>query len=187
MHDFSAGDVDRSAQIAVEKIKTLAGRATGFGTKILMFAVLTCGIGFLLGLAAFGRDSVGWWLVGGFGVVVGVGSALLGRWRLGSVKRHVPELVGEVRTLLTDGHQAGNQFVEVFIVDDADRGAGTGIELTRTLWSYKGIVNTGTQSFGRLTSAITALTTYPMLAVLAVLTGLGFCGLSLIFLLVIAF
>lgn len=189
MHEFSAADADRYATMAVEKITALAGRAAKFGTAVLVFAVLTCGVGFLLGLAAFGNDATGWWIIGGLGVIVGVGAALLGRWRLGSVKRHVPELVGEVRTMLSDGRQAGAEFVEVFVVDDSASGSPTssGMELTRTLWGYKGMVNSGTQTFGRLTAAITSLTSYPVLAILAVLTGLAFCGLSLIFLLVIAF
>lgn len=189
MHDFNAADIDRYASIAVEKITALARRAAKFGTAVLLFAVVTCGVGFLLGLAAFGRDSTGWWIVGGIGVVIGVGAALLGRWRLGSVKRHVPELVGEVRTMLSDGRQAGNQFIEVFVVNDGEPGAAPsgGMDLTRTLWGYKGIVNSGTQTFSRLTAAITSLTSYPMLAVLSVLTGLAFCGLSLVFLVVIAF
>jgi hypothetical protein len=195
MHEFSAADLDAYASRAVDKITTLARRASRFGTIVLLFAVLACGVGFLLGLQAFGSDSTGWWIIGGFGVVVGVGSALLGRWRLGSVKRHVPELVGEVRTMLTDGRQAGARLIDTFVVTDpqgAERfeariDSSNGIELTRTLWGYKGLVGSGTQAFARLTSAVSALTSYPLLALLSVLTALGFCGLSVIFLLVIAF
>lgn len=195
MHEFSAADLDAYATRAVDKITSLARRAARFGTVVVVFAVLACGIGFMLGLEAFGRDSTGWWIVGGFGVVVGVGAALLGRWRLGSVKRHVPELVGEMRTMLADGRQAGAKLIDTFVVTDqqgterftARVDSSNGVELTRTLWGYKGLVGSGTQAFARLTSAITALTSYPVLALLSVLTALAFCGLSVIFVLVIVF
>ena len=51
---FSAADLDAYASRAVDKITTLARRASRFGTFVLLFAVLACGIGFLLGLAACG-------------------------------------------------------------------------------------------------------------------------------------
>lgn len=187
-------DIDQYATRAVAQVTALARRASRFASLIALFAVVSCVGGFLLGLAAFDDGRNVWIAIGGFFAVVGAGAALLGRWRVGSVKRHVPELADEVRTLLTQGRQA-TQLIDTFQVTDADGtqhyqaridGAGA-VEVSRTLWGLKGIVGTGTQTFARLTATITALTTYPLLALMAVLISLVFLGLSAIFALVLLF
>lgn len=197
MTGFSAGgfdpaDLDRHAARAVEQITALAKRATRFASRIALFSVIASGGGFLLGLAAF-DSSTGWIVIGGVFAAISIGAALLARWRVGSVKRHVPQLVGEIRTLLGQGRQAGTQVIETFAVQspdgtlhyEADIGSAGAIGLGRTMLGYRGLIGGGTETFARLTSTITALTTFPVLALIAVLTALVFLGLSFIFVIVI--
>lgn len=186
-------DLDQYSGRAVAQVTALARRASRFASWIAAFAVVSCVGGFLLGLAAFDDDRV-WTVIGGFFAVLGAGAALLGRWRVGSVKRHVPLLADEVRALLSQGGQA-TQLIDTFQVTDADGtqhyqaridGAGA-VEVSRTLWGLKGVVGTGTETFARLTATITALTSYPLLALMAVLISFVFLGLSAIFALVLLF
>lgn len=191
---FSMGDIDQYAGRAVAHVTALARRASRFASVIAVFAVVCCVGGFLLGLAALDDTRNVWIVIGGFFAVVGAGAALLGRWRVGSVKRHVPELADEVRALLTQGQQA-TVLIDTFQVTDPDGtqhyqaridNAGA-VEVSRTLWGLKGVVGAGTQTFSRLTATITALTSYPLLALMAVLISLVFLGCAAIFALLLLF
>ena len=189
---FDAGDLEEHARRAVAQIAGLARRAARFATTILVFTVASCVIGFVLGWQAF-DGSTGWAVLGGFFAVVAIGAALIGRWRVGSVKRHVPALVDEMKGLLFYFHQATTEVIDTFVVEHPDgthhyeaRVDGTGaFDLGRTMLGYRGMVGDGTQAFGRLTATITALTSYPILALTAVLISLVFVGLSVIFAFVI--
>src|SRR5689334_9616831 len=90
-------------------------RVTRFSTKLLIgVAVVSIG-SFLLGVAALegGIRSV-WLVLGGAFCVIAVGSALIARWRIGGVGRHVPSIASEVRTLLTDGRRDAVEVIEQF-------------------------------------------------------------------------
>lgn len=191
---FSMADLDAYATRAVTQVTALARRAARFASAVAVFVVVSCVGSFLLGLSALDDRRDAWMTIGWFFGVVGVGAALLGRWRIGSVKRHVPELAAEVRSLLTQGHQA-TQLIDTFSVRDASGtehyqarldSAGA-VEVSRTLWGLKGLVGTGTNTFARLTATITALTSYPLLALVSVLISLVFLAWAGIFALILVF
>lgn len=192
---FNVSDIDALAARATERITMLARRAAKFSTGVLLFVACAVIGSFLLGYAALdGRRNV-WLVLGGFFGVWALGAALIGRWRVGSVQRHVPELTNEFRSLLGQGRQAGAGMLETFVVTDADGNEhfaaqldhSSAVGVGRTLWGYKGLVGSGTEAFGRLTATITALTSYPMLALVAVLISLVFIALVPIWLLVLVF
>lgn len=189
------GDLDAYAARATERIGILARRATRFATAVLLFVVVAVVGGFLLGYAALDGSRNVWLVLGGFFGVWALGAALIGWWRIGAARRHVPELTAEFRSMLGQGRQAGSRVLETFVVTDADGNehfearldSTSTIGMGRTLWGYKGLVGTGTEAFGRLTATITALTSYPLLALVAVLISLVFLALAPVWLLVLLF
>jgi len=187
-------ELDTYSSRAVAHVTVLARRASRFAALVALFAVVSCVGGFLLGLTALDGGRNAWEVIGGFFAVVGAGAALLGWWRVGSIKRHVPELATEVRSLLAEGKRA-TELIDTFQVTDDDGtqhfqariDSSGAVDVTRTLWGLKGVVGTGTQTFARLTSTITALTSYPLQALMAVLISLVFLGCSAIFALMLLF
>jgi hypothetical protein len=192
---FNMADIDVYADRAVEKITILARKAARFATAILAFVVVACVGSFLLGWAALDDSRNVWLVLGGFFGVWALGAALLGRWRIGSVNRHLPGLATELRGLLSQGRSAGSHVIEAFVVEEADGNSrfaarldnAGAVGLGRTMWGFKGAVGTGTQAFGRLTATVTALTSYPVLALVAVLISLVFLALVPVFLLLLVF
>lgn len=191
---FSMAELDAYATRAVAHVTALATRASRFAGLIAVFVVVVCVGSFLMGLQALDGGRNVWIVLGGFFGAVAVGSALIGWWRLGSVKRHVPELATEVRNLLGQGRQAAT-LIETFQVSDADGtvhyqarlDSSGAVDVTRTLWGLKGVVGTGTETFARLTATITALTSYPVLALSSVLISLVFVGCGAVFGLMLLF
>ena len=86
-------DVDRLVQRAVAGITSIAARAARFSTRLLLMTLVLCVGGFALGVAALSGGIETVWIVLGivFGTIA-IASAVLARWRVGSVKRHAPEL-----------------------------------------------------------------------------------------------
>ena len=190
---FSAADLDAHAARATGQITLLARRASRFATLILGFVAVAVIGGFLLGYAALDGKRNVWLVLGGFFGVWALGAALIGRWRVGTVQRHVPELANEFKSLLSQGRHAGTEVLDTFLITDADGNqhfearldqAGA-LGMGRTLWGYKGLAGSGTEAFARLTATITALTSYPMLALIAVLISFVFVGLSVIWLIIL--
>ncbi len=150
-------ELDALVQRTVDTVTMIANKAARFSTKLLLGVVLVCATGFALGIAALSGLSSGMqqvWIVLGlvFGSIA-IGSAFVARWRLGAIKRHVPELANEVRSLLGDGRDSTRTVIETFAVDaDGDGEAdmfedrGSPIVLSRQMYGFKRIAGSGLES-----------------------------------------
>jgi hypothetical protein len=182
-------EIDELVRRAVDTVTLIAGKAAAFATRILLGAVVVCVGGFLLGVAVLSGPIEQVWVVLGivFGAIA-IGGAIMARWRVGAVRRHVPELASEVRTLITEGKDTGRTVIETFTVDDQDEGAGSdsAIVLSRRMYGFRNMAGSGLASSARLTAAITALTSFPVLVLMSVLISLVFAFLGVVFLIALA-
>lgn len=195
-------EIDELVRRTVATVTSIADRATAFATKLFVVAAVVCIGGFLLGVAALSGGIETVWIV--LGIVFGsiaVGGALLARWRVGSVRRHVPELADEVRTLIREGRDGTRTVIDSFVVDadvdadadvgvDPDRGrhrtGGSAIVMSRQMYGFKNVVGSGLEHTARLAAAVTALTSFPVLALVTIAISLVFGFLGLIFLIALA-
>ncbi|MDJ0770447.1 MAG: hypothetical protein QNJ12_16750 [Ilumatobacter sp.] len=179
-------EIDDLARRAVDGVTTIAAKARRFAGRLLIATVVVCGGGFLLGVAALSNGIQSVWIVLGivFGAIA-IGGSFIAWWRVGSVKRHVPELVEEVRALVDQGQDTGRTVVETFVVGDEQHGESA-IVLSRSMYGFRNAVGGGLESSARLTAAITALTSFPGLVIGAILISLVFAFLGFIFLIALA-
>jgi hypothetical protein len=184
-------DFEQVAQRAVDTITMIAAKAAAFSTKLLLGTAIICVGGFLLGVAALSGGIQSVWIVLGlvFGAIA-IGGAFVARWRVGSVRRHVPELVNEVRTLIAEGQDSTRTVIETFTVDGDDEGDGlnhgSAIVMSRQMYGFKGLVGNGLESSARLTAAVTALTSFPGLVLASIAISLVFAFCGVLFLLALA-
>ena len=201
------GDVEATARRAVDGITTLARRFVRFSTRLAIGVTVVCIGSAVLGVAVLdGAARALWIVVAAVFATIGVGAAVLGRWRVGAVRRHVPELIAEVRSLVSSGSDASRAVVDTFVVADdgrpvtsADptvedgsgrtpRGAGgTDLVVLRGMHGVRGAVGSGLGHGARLTAAVTAVTTFPWLALLSILISVVFACFGALFLLALAF
>lgn len=184
-------DLDQLARRAVDSITAIASTAARFSTRILLVTTLVCVGGFLLGVAALSGGIESVWIV--LGIVFGalaIGGAFVARWRVGAVRRHVPELVAEVRTLVGEGRDSTRTVIETFAVgaddDESARAGGSAIVLSRQMYGFRSAVGSGLERTARLGAAVTALTTFPFLVLMAVAISAVFAFLGLVFLIALA-
>jgi hypothetical protein len=190
-------DVEQIVRRAVDTITTIAGKAAQFSTKLLLGTVVVCVGSFLLGLAALSGGVETIWSV--LAIVFGsiaIGAATVARWRVGAVRRHVPQLAEEVRRLVTDGTDRSRTVIETFAVDPYEGGTGnapggpsdreSAIVLSRRMSGFRGTLGSGLERTVRLSAAVTALTTFPLLVLMAVAISVVFASLGLIFLIALA-
>lgn len=186
-------DLDRLVQRAVDGITTIAGRAAAFSTRLLLGTMVVCVGGFLLGTAALSGGIRTVWIVLGvtFGAIA-IGGAFVARWRVGSVRRHVPELADEIRTLISEGADGSRTVIETFTIDEDGDGrrdgldGGSAVIMSRQMYGFRNMAGSGLESSARLTAALTALTSFPLLVLSAVLVSLVFAFLGAIFLIALA-
>ncbi len=182
-------DIDDIVRRAVGTITTIAARAAAFSTRLLVGTVVVCVGSFALGVAALddGIESV--WIV--LGTVFGsmaIGSAVVARWRVGAVRRHAPELADEVRNLVAEGRDSSRTVVETFVIDgDDDQGdTGSAIVLSRRMSGFQGAMGSSLERSVRLSAAVKALTSFPLLVLTAVAISLVFCFTGFLFLIALA-
>jgi len=187
-------ELDELVRRTVDMVTMIAGKTARFATKLLLGVVVVCVAGFLLGVAALSGGIQQVWIVLGlvFGSIA-IGSAFVARWRVGSVKRHVPELANEVRSLLSEGKDSTRTVIETFAVDadgdgtrDVFEDGGSALVLSRRMYGFRGIVGSGVESSARLTAAVTAITSFPALVLVAILISMVFGLLGFIFLIALA-
>lgn len=186
-------EIDDLVRRTVATVTMIADKATRFATRLFIGAAVVCIGGFLLGVAALSGGIEKVWIVLGivFGAIA-VGGALVARWRVGSVRRHVPELADEVRTLIAEGRDGTRTVIDTFVVDadgDGERDpfdGGSAIVLSRQMYGFKNVVGSGLESSARLTAAVTALTSFPGLVLGAIAISLVFGFLGVIFLIALA-
>ena len=188
-------DIDELVARAVNGVTTIAGKAAAFSTRLLLGAIVVCVGGFLLGYAALSGGIQTVWIVLGivFGTIA-LGCAFLARWRVGSVRRHVPELADEVRSLIARGDDTSTTIIETFTVDGDGDGdgrrdgptGGSSIVLSRQMYGFKGMAQGTLEHSVRLTAAVRALTTFPILVLATVAISCVFGFLGFIFLIALA-
>jgi hypothetical protein len=187
-------EIDELVNRTVDGVTRIARAASRFAGRLLLGTLVVCVGGFLLGIAALSGGIRSVWIV--LGIVFGslaIGSAFIARWRVGSVRRHVPELVDEVRTLVSEGGDQTRTVIETFTVDydgdgerDAFEGRNSAIVMSRQMYGFRGVAESGLESSARLSAAITALTSFPGLVLGAILISLVFAFLGFVFLIALA-
>lgn len=185
-HRFGLDDLDALAQRAVDAVMTLVRRGIALAGGVLILAVVFGIGGFLLGLAALsgGIQSV-WVVLGGFFAIVAIGSVAVAILRLRTVRTDADGLVDEVRQLIGGNKQSQRTVIET--VDSADNSQGDGvIVLSRQFFSMKNEIGDRVDQFRSLTSALTAVTSFPGLVALSTVVTFMFAGLSVIFLIALA-
>ena len=184
-------EIDELVRRTVGTVTMITDKATAFATRLFVGAAVVCTAGFLLGVAALSGGIEKVWIVLGivFGTIA-IGGALVARWRVGSVRRHVPELADEVRTLINEGRDGTRTVIDTFVVDGDGGGdgrtGGSAIVLSRQMYGFKNAVGSGLESSARLTAAITALTSLPGLVFGAIAISFVFGFLGVIFLIALA-
>lgn len=181
------GDIDQLVQRAVNGITRIAAKASAFATVMLLATAVVCVGGFVLGLSALSGGIETVWIV--LGVVFGalaIGAAGTAWWRVTQVRRHVTELTQEVRTVLLDGRDSGRTVIETFAVDDTDTERGSAIVVSRQMSGFRGQIGSGLEGTVRLSAAVRALTTFPLLVLAAIAISSVFAFLGFIFLIALA-
>ncbi len=153
---------------------------------MLLAAAATAGASFLLGLAALSGGIRSVWIVLGltFGAI-SVGSAFIARWRVGAVRRHVPELVSEVRSLIDQGGGAARTVIDTVEAGEANQD-GSVLTVSRQMFDFKGAIGDRVNDFTKLTAAVAAVTSFPALILSAIGITFVFGFLGLIFLIALA-
>jgi hypothetical protein len=180
-------DIDAMVERTIRTLTAIAHRVTRYATALLA-AVAAIAIGsFLLGLAALSDGIRTVWIV--LGIVfaaIAIGAAVTARWRLGRIRKHVPAIAGEVRALIADGKGQTQLIIQEFQDGDDDSAAESAIVVSRRLYGLRGVVGHGTEGAARLTDAVTAITSFPGLALVAVGITIVFGFLGFIFLIALA-
>jgi hypothetical protein len=175
------------AERAVGVLLGLLRRANALAGGVLIFAVIACFSGYLLGVAALdGGARTAWIAIGGFLTLWAVGSVLLAMWRLAVIRRGSAALVGEVRRFIGGNADAERTVLETVEVTEVS-GDDSIVEVSRQFSSLRAGVDRNSSSFTELSSALRSLTTFPGLMAIATLIGFAFLALSLIFLLMLIF
>jgi hypothetical protein len=177
-------DIDGRVTRTISTLTLIADRVTRLSGKLLMgVAVVSIG-SFLLGLAALdgGIRNV-WILLGGIFAVIAVGAALIGRWRIGGIRRSVPAIASEVRSLLSEGRRDAVEVIEQFNTGPADGGRDSVLIVSRSVTGLRGMATHGLAGSQHLAKAVTAITSFPALALAAVMISIVFALLIPIFLL----
>lgn len=181
-------EIDDMVQRTVEWVAVIARRASRFAGRLLAMTVLACVGGFWLGLEALSGGIETVWIV--LGVTFGslaIGSAFVAWWRVSSVKRHVPALADEVRSLVQQGYDPSNTVIDTFEVHDqpGERTSST-IVMSREMGGFRSQVLRAPGSYEQLSAATKAITSFPFLAIGAVLISMVFAFLGFIFLIALA-
>lgn len=179
--DFGLDDLDRLARRAVDSVLHLVRRANALAGGVLIFVVVCSVGGFLLGLAALsGGIRTVWIALGGFFGIVAIASVVTAMLRLRSVKTGADTLVSEVRSLVGGDRESKRTVTDT--VHSAEGKSDDGIvDLSREFFSMRGAIGDRAGQFRALTSALTAVTSFPGLVAVATLIGFMFAGLGVIF------
>ena len=185
----AVSELEQLVQRVVDTVTMIARKASRFARRLLIAVAVVCVGGFLLGVAALdgGIEKV-WIVLGVVFATIAIGGPLIAMFRIGSVKRHVPELVNEVRSLISTGRETGQTVINTFDADDPDRPdeGQSAIVLTRRVYGLRGVVSSGLEGSARLTAAVTAMTSFPFIVLSAIAISVVFAFLGLIFLIALA-
>lgn len=185
--DDDSFGLDDLAEAAVGALLGLLGRASKLAGGVLMFSGTACLVGYLLGIVALrGGLRIFWVIVGGLLVAWAVGSVLVALWRLRVVRAGSGALVEEVRSLI-GGDQSSERTVIDTVESTRDAEHDGIVTSARQFASLREAVRGQTANFAQLSLALSSITTFPGLMALATVIGVGFTGVSLIFVLILIF
>lgn len=177
---------DSLSQQAVAMFLTLVRRGTALAVGALLFVTMICLGGFLLGVAALaGSGRILWIVIGGAGVVVGIGAILLAITRLWIVKRSAMLLVDEFQRLLDGDPRTERMVIETIEATDGV-GDQSAVVMSRQFYTMRDSIEGRALQFVALGYALKAMTSFPFLMLLATVTTLGFMGMGLIFIAILA-
>lgn len=188
-------DIDDLVRRTVNGVTLITGKAAAFSTRLLIMVIVVCVGGFLLGVEALSGGIETVWIVLAFTFgAIAIGSAFVARWRVGSVRRHIPDLADEVRTLATEDPNNTRTVVETFVIDtDADGNPiggdgseGSAIVLSRQMGGFSSVAANSAVKTTQLTAAVRAMTTFPFLVLASVAISIVFAFLGFIFLIALA-
>lgn len=176
-------DIEGLVERTVASVLRIADRVVMWATLLLIAAVVIDLGSFWLGLEALsgGIESV-WAVLGVVFAAIAIGCAFVARWRLGRVRKHVPELVSDVRSLVENGQDTAYTVIDVFDNDDGPATFG----VSRSVIGMKGLVGSGLAGSAKLTQAVTAITSFPWLALATVAITAVFGFLAFVFLIALA-
>jgi hypothetical protein len=183
----AVNEIETLVANTVRTITLIADRVTKFATVILGCAAVAATGSFLLGAAALSGGIRTVWIVLGIAfAVLAIGAAATARWRIGRVRKNVPALAAEVRTLLRDGKQSTVEIIDQFQDGGHDSATGSAIVLSRRVDGLRGVVSHGLSGSAKLTETVAAITSFPWLALAAIGISIVFGFLGVIFLLALA-
>ena len=177
-------DIEALVERTVAAVLRIAGRVVRWATVLLIAAVVIDVGSFWLGMEALsgGVESV-WAVLGVVFAAIAIGCAVVARWRVGRVRKNVPALVTDVRSLVAQGQDTAHTVIDVF--DSEDGGPAT-FGVSRSVIGIRGLVGSGLSGSTKLTEAVTAITSFPWLALATVAITSVFGFLALVFLLALA-
>lgn len=180
--------LDDLIEQAAELLSTLVDRGTAWATRVLAATLVTCGLGFVLGVAVMPsaiRDA--WVVVAGLFAVLAVGAASVARWRLGAARTRREEFSTELRSAIAFGDEFSRSVLAA--VPGAAPSTATTPRPPGLFASIRGlgtVKRTVEGAFG-FASAMQALTSFPLLALVATVVGGVFATLIPVFALVLLF
>ncbi len=179
--------LDDLAERAVDVVLGLLRRASALAGGVLIFAVVACVLGYVLGIAALGGGLRTFWIIaGGIAAVWAIGSVVAAMFRLRAVRKGSDTLVEEVKSLIGGDHDSEQTVIET--VESTEGSDDDGIvHLSRQFFSLRDVVKDHRSNFTQLSMALASITTLPGAMALATVIGFGFAGLSVIFALILIF
>jgi hypothetical protein len=174
------------ADRALATITRLARTVTRAATLLLLATIVICVGAFLLGLEALsgGIESV-WIVLAFFFGAIAIGCAARARFRIGRVRRHIPEIAADIRGLVADGRSD----VITIVIPDDQLATGSALEVSRGMSGMEGMRRVNSQALANsenFADALRAITTFPLLAIVTLLITSVFAFLGLIFLIALA-
>lgn len=175
---WNAGEL---AQRAVDSFLLLVRRGTAFAFGVLVIVTLICVAAFVTGLAALSDEMETVWIViGGFGAFVAIGSVALAMFRLWIVKQVAGRLIGEVRRLISSDPQTERVVIET--VESSDRVQDqSAVVMSRQFFAMSDAVGDRRGDFVAVGTALRAITTFPLLILLAAGITLAYAVLGALF------
>ena len=178
-------DADELARRTAGLVTSLARRAMGLATVTALVALVVGGLSYLTGLAALdGSVRQAWVVIGAAMLIVAVGAPLLARWRLGAVSRRASELVTEIASLVTRDPNAQRVVIETVAVEEplAPSGDLRPVMFDSRQFTRLRQVSVNAGDLAQLPLAMKAVTTFPLLLLVAVVGVLVFGVLGFLFL-----
>ena len=178
-HTRGMPDLDELARRMTGLVSELARKGMMVATGVAVLVLLIGGASYLTGLAALdGSARSAWTLVGLAMLIAAIAAPLIAGWRLRRVRRHVDELVGEVRTLITTEPDAQRVVIETIAHDEqpVQRGDPLPVVYDSRQFSRLRTASAGVGGMRQLPGALLAVTTFPALLLWA-LVGIVVFGI----------